>query len=194
MNIIKIKHGNGIPDGKLQPYELGICDDDGMLYIGMPPSGEEAYPLMGDYLSKYGGVMEGYLQAPEIDVLTSQENNYEGVYISSQTGIEMYFNYEDDTLNWDKGIQYYFSNDNSSFQHLGSINMTGTNESVECLYIGKNMNEAWLKIIPNVGIQADSIILKPYDKEREKGSYGYENPNDAGISGVEGQLYFVITE
>jgi hypothetical protein len=32
-----------------------------MLYIGMPPSGEEAYPLMYNYLPKYGGVIEGNL-------------------------------------------------------------------------------------------------------------------------------------
>lgn len=198
MNIIKIKHGNGVPDGKLQPYELGICDDDGMLYIGMPPSGEEAYPLMYNYLPKYGGVIEGnlviegYMQVPEVDIFTSWENGYEGVYISPQSGMDIYSKYEEDILDWDKGIHYYYSNDDSSQYPLGSISMAGTNDYVECVYVGENINDAWLKIIPNVGIQTDSIILSPYDGNTGKGSYGSENPNDAGIPGVVGQLYFVI--
>ena len=33
MNTIKIKHGNGEPNGKLLPYELGYRDDTGALYI-----------------------------------------------------------------------------------------------------------------------------------------------------------------
>lgn len=200
MNIIKIKHGSGVPDGKLQPYELGICDDDGMLYIGLPPSGEMAYPLMYDYLPKYGGVIEGnlviegYMQVPEVDVFTSWENSYEGVYIYPPSGIEIYSRYEDDIIDWDKGIHYYYSSYNGlSLYSLGSISMVGTNDYVEYVYVGGSTNDVWLKIIPNVGIQTDSIILSPYDEDVGKGSYGYENPNDAGIPGVVGQLYFVVT-
>lgn len=33
-NVIQIKHGNGVPDGKLAPYELGYSDDKKELYIG----------------------------------------------------------------------------------------------------------------------------------------------------------------
>ena len=33
-NTILIKHGNGVPNGKLLPYELGYCDDNSLLYIG----------------------------------------------------------------------------------------------------------------------------------------------------------------
>lgn len=33
-NTILIKHGNGVPNEKLHPYELGYCDDNGLLYIG----------------------------------------------------------------------------------------------------------------------------------------------------------------
>lgn len=200
MNIIKIKHGSGVPDGKLQPGELGICDDDGMLYIGMPPSGEIAYPLMYNYLPKYGGVIEGnlviegYMSATDIDAFTSWENGYEGVYIYPQNGIEIYSSYEDDIIDWDKGIHYYYSGDGSSQYSLGSISMVGTNDYVECVYVGENIDNTWLKIIPNVGIQTDSIILSPYDRDTGKGSYGSENPNDAGVPGVAGQLYFVLVE
>lgn len=35
-NTIQIKHGYGIPNGKLQPYELGYSDDQGKFYIGGP--------------------------------------------------------------------------------------------------------------------------------------------------------------
>lgn len=35
-NIIQIKHGNDVPDGKLAPYELGYSDTEGKLYIGGP--------------------------------------------------------------------------------------------------------------------------------------------------------------
>ena len=33
-NIFTIKHGNGVPDGKLQPYELGFDETGKKLYIG----------------------------------------------------------------------------------------------------------------------------------------------------------------
>ena len=39
-NIIQIKHGTGVPDYKLAPYELGYMDDSGHLYIGGPYENE----------------------------------------------------------------------------------------------------------------------------------------------------------
>ena len=197
-NIIKIKHGTGVPDGKLQPYELGICDDDGMLYIGTP-FGEEAFPLMYNYLPKYGGVIEGnlvvegYIDTTSINVYEYYNNGYEGTLVSSWRGLEIYGAYENDIIDWDKGLHYYFDNNDGLDPYLGSISMLGTNNYVDCVYIGKGADEAWLKIIPDVGIQTDSIILNPYDKDTGKGSFGYENPNDANIPGVPGQLYFVVT-
>ena len=35
-NIIQIKHGSGVPNGKLAPYELGYSDTEEKLYIGGP--------------------------------------------------------------------------------------------------------------------------------------------------------------
>ena len=35
-NTIQIKHGSGIPDGRLRPYELGYSEDYKSLYIGAP--------------------------------------------------------------------------------------------------------------------------------------------------------------
>ena len=35
-NIVQIKHGEGIPNGKLAPYELGYSDTEEKLYIGGP--------------------------------------------------------------------------------------------------------------------------------------------------------------
>ena len=198
MNTIKIKHGSGVPEGKLQPYELGICDDDGMLYIGVPNGEGAVYPL-NNHLPLTGGtiegnlVVEGYIDASCVDVYEYYSNGYEGTQVSSWCGIKIYAAYEDDIIDWDKGLHYYFDNNDSLDSYLGSISMFGTNNYVDCVYIGKSADEAWLKIIPEVGIQTDSIILKPYDVNTGKGSFGYENPNDANIPGIPGQLYFVIT-
>lgn len=197
MNTIKIKHGSGVPDGKLQPYELGFCDDDGMLYIGTPSEEGLAYPLMYNYLSKYGGIIEGDLEINGYLTLNPKENDglyiyqeYEngssGIFINSYT-MELYANFQDGVTNWERGMNFHFND------YLGSIAMAGFFDQVECVYVGKNTEEAWLKIIPEVGIQTDSIILKPYNTDTGKGSFGYENPNDANIPGIPGQLYFVVT-
>ena len=192
-NTITIKHGPGMPNGKLQPYELGICDDDGMLYIGTP-FGDEAYPLMWNYLSKYGGTIEGDLEVlGAVNVSMTQENDYEGIVTLPSTGIMMYAGYENGGVDWNKGLYYYFDKNDGSNTYLGSISMTGTDNYVDCVYVGQNADKAWLKIIPEVGIQTDSIILNPYDRNTKKGSFGYDNPNEANIPGVPGQLYFVIT-
>ena len=39
-NVIQIKRGSGVPNGKLAPYELGINTSDFQLYVGGPKSGD----------------------------------------------------------------------------------------------------------------------------------------------------------
>lgn len=196
MNTIKIKHGSGDPSGKLQPYELGFCDDDGMLYIGL--SENKALSLMSGYLPLSGGTIEGDLlvngiiNSPQsINTINMGDNGYSGVAIGSD-GIYIYGGIFNGEETWRKGIHYIRDIHSDEEVFLGSMTMIGTNNNVDYISFGKG-SDNWLKIIPNKGIQTDSIILTPYNEETGKGSYGYENPNDAGVSGVEGQLYFVIT-
>lgn len=51
-NTILIKHGAAVPNGKLYPYELGYCDDDGLLYIGGAyKQNENGEQILGDAIS-----------------------------------------------------------------------------------------------------------------------------------------------
>ena len=193
-NTICIKHGREIPDrGVLQPYELGYVTSTGMLVIG----GLDGTAKEIDYLPIIGGAIDGNLEIngyltlrPQgqdgLDIYQEYENGYSGTFINPYA-IELYAGFQDGITYWERGINFHFNN------YLGSIAMAGNYDQVDCVFVGGSANEAWLKIIPEVGIQTDSIILNPYDVNTGKGSFGYVNPNDANIPGVPGQLYFVIT-
>ena len=91
---------------------------------------------------------------------------------------------------WQKGIQFF---DNyTTYEHLGTIAMTGLGRQVQSIYFGYNPDDYWLRINPNFGIQTHSIVLNPYDAIKGIGSYGYEDPNEANIPGVKGQIYFML--
>lgn len=195
-NTICIKHGSEVPGkGVLQPYELGYVTSTGMLVIGdLDGTAKEI-----DYLPITGGVIDGNLRINGYLILELQrgggglniweehENGFSGILMNS-FDIDLYAEFQGNITNWERGIKFHFKD------YLGSIAMAGNYDQVDCVFVGKSANEAWLKVIPNVGIQTDSIILSPYDVNTGKGSCGYVNPNEANIPGVPGQLYLVITE
>lgn len=82
-NTIQIKHGEGDPTGKLQPYELGYSDD-GCLYIGTEEN--TAIKLSSP------GVMglinsNNYLKLPSVKSTTS---NLGRILVCGSTGIVYY--------------------------------------------------------------------------------------------------------
>lgn len=71
-NIITIKHGNGEPNGKLLPYELGYRDDTGALYIN---NGDGAVQLANQKIVKLIN-SNNYLQLPEVKEANFKANNF----------------------------------------------------------------------------------------------------------------------
>lgn len=148
MNTIKIKHGSGNPDGKLQPYELGFRDDTGALYIN---NGTNAIQLTG--LAATGLVnSNNYLKLPAVTATTSNTGK---ILVSDSSGI-VYYKTAANILSEIKALPL------AGGTLTGATTFSNTLTANGAIVVGSN-------------------------------NYGTTNPNDAGKTGVVGQLYFVLT-
>lgn len=189
-NTIQIKHGTGVPDNKLAPYELGYMDDSGHLYIGGPYEDEEtktygeAKALNYLHLDKNGYIPTLYSDGnltlsssatnPKLLLSASKYSSKVSYGLSGSSGQAYILEYPANGTHYER---YNFPAPSTS----------STDDKTYAVLTSKGGTFAGDFIFNGKLTANDAIIVGD-------SSYGTTNPNDAEITGTVGQLYFVITE
>ena len=191
MNTIKIKHGNGIPEGVLEPYELGYIDDLGQLYIGtLGENGDKGKAIPLNYLS---ADIKGY-----IEIYDSEGSPYTTYIDNNNVYLSGYRDLNEEDVYWDRGycLDFYDKNGQQDWITLCRFATTGTNETTDYAYIGFDKYNTWLKVYPDGKIQSKVIVADSQIQTNVlvvgESSIGTQDPNEANIPGQPGQLYFVV--
>lgn len=165
-NIIQIKHGANAPSNKtLQPYELGYVTSTGTLVIGDANKNTKAL---------------NYLQLDSNGYIPTLYSN--GNLILSSTA--------DNPKLWIEA---------SEKGSKGGYGIQGSNGQAYILEYAPNSTyyERYNLPSPSTSLTADKtytiLTTKGGTLVVDDSSYGTTNPNDAGITGTVGQLYFVVT-
>ena len=170
-NTIQIKHGNTIPTiDNLSPYELGYVQN-GELYIN---NNGVIVQLTGKVDESLNGLIkDGRLTISQFEVIPKSEYKQEKILVTNDDNQLLYR--EPEEILQDINGQ--------------SINGGTLNGNVEINGKITTQQEATfnnsLSIIGSL-LANGAIILK------EGVSYGYQNPNDANIPGIKGQIYFLL--
>lgn len=97
-NVIQIKHGNGVPNQKLQPYELGYSDTEEKLYIGGPKNEDQlgvAIPITTPVEEADAGGRLMYYSTDKIlqasNLLILPKNNFGATFPENPVEGQVYF-------------------------------------------------------------------------------------------------------
>lgn len=191
MNTIQIKHGENSPGvNVLAPYELGYVESNGSLVIGVKDKeakklnylqvDENGYvPILNDTGSFF---FTSTSQFPKV-LLSSVFNGKQsrsGFGLDGENGQNYFLQYAPTATKFEKydfPVPEVLESSNKTYSILTS---KGGSFAGEFVFNGKiTTNNA---IYPNGAIIVGSK------------NYGSDDPNDANIPGVVGQLYFVLTE
>lgn len=170
-NTIQIKHGSTIPTiNNLSPYELGYVQN-GELYIN---NNGVIVQLTGKVDESLNGLIkDGRLTISQFEVIPKSEYKQEKILVTNDDN-QLLYREPEEIL---QDINGY------------SINGGTINGNVEINGKIITQQEATfnnsLSIIGSL-LANGAIILK------EGVSYGYQNPNDANIPGIKGQIYFLL--
>lgn len=185
-NTICIKHGANAPsNGVLQPFELGYVTSTGTLVIG--DSNKNTKQL--NYLPLNGGVLTDDLIAPNFS--TDGTDSRATVTKNGSYLIEVN---EKTISSWVRGIHVF----NSSGDYMASLGFSGSEGTesspsvIQRFYVGEkySTDKHWLTLTPEGRLSIANLVVK------QGISYGDTDPNIANsgkpISGIAGQLYFVV--
>ena len=171
-NIIQIKHGNTIPTiDNLSPYELGYVHN-GELYINNNGIIVQLTGKLDENLN--GLIKDGNLTISQFEIIPKSKYKQEKILVTNDDN-QLLYREPEEILQDIKGYSINGGTINGNVEINGKI--TTQQEAT--------FNNS-LAIIGSL-LANGAIILK------EGVSYGYENPNDANIPGVKGQVYFLLS-
>lgn len=170
-NTIQIKHGSTIPTiNNLSPYELGYVQN-GELYIN---NNGVIVQLTGKVDENLNGLIkDGRLTISQFEVIPKSEYKQEKILVTNDDN-QLLYREPEEILQDIRGYSINGGTINGNVEINGKI--TTQQEAT--------FNNS-LSIIGSL-LANGAIILK------EGVSYGYQNPNDANIPGIKGQIYFLL--
>ena len=170
-NTIQIKHGSTIPTiNNLSPYELGYVQN-GELYIN---NNGVIVQLTGKVDESLNGLIkDGGLTISQFEVIPKSEYKQEKILVTNDDN-QLLYREPEEILQDINGYSINGGTINGNVEINGKI--TTQQEAT--------FNNS-LSIIGSL-LANGAIILK------EGVSYGYQNPNDANIPGIKGQIYFLL--
>ena len=170
-NTIQIKHGSTIPTiNNLSPYELGYVQN-GELYIN---NNGVIVQLTGKVDESLNGLIkDGRLTISQFEVIPKSEYKQEKILVTNNDN-QLLYREPEEILQDINGYSINGGTINGNVEINGKI--TTQQEAT--------FNNS-LSIIGSL-LANGAIILK------EGVSYGYQNPNDANIPGIKGQIYFLL--
>ena len=170
-NTIQIKHGSTIPTiNNLSPYELGYVQN-GELYIN---NNGVIVQLTGKVDESLNGLIkDGRLTISQFEVIPKSEYKQEKILVTNDDN-QLLYREPEEILQDINGYSINGGTINGNVEINGKI--TTQQEAT--------FNNS-LSIIGSL-LTNGAIILK------EGVSYGYQNPNDANIPGIKGQIYFLL--
>lgn len=170
-NTIQIKHGNTIPTiDNLSPYELGYVHN-GELYIN---NNGVIVQLTGNIDESLNGLIkDGRLTISQFEIIPKSEYKQEKILVTNDDN-QLLYREPEEILQDINGYSINGGTINGNVEINGKI--TTQQEAT--------FNNS-LSIIGSL-LANGAIILK------EGVSYGYQNPNDANIPGIKGQIYFLL--
>ena len=170
-NTIQIKHGSTIPTiNNLSPYELGYVQN-GELYIN---NNGVIVQLTGKVDESLNGLIkDGRLTISQFEVIPKSEYKQEKILVTNDDN-QLLYREPEEILQDIRGYSINGGSINGNVEINGKI--TTQQEAT--------FNNS-LSIIGSL-LANGAIILK------EGVSYGYQNPNDANIPGIKGQIYFLL--
>lgn len=170
-NTIQIKHGSTIPTiNNLSPYELGYVQN-GELYIN---NNGVIVQLTGNVDESLNGLIkDGNLTISQFEIIPKSEYKQQKILVTNDDN-QLLYREPEEILQDIRGYSINGGTINGNVEINGKI--TTQQEAT--------FNNS-LSIIGSL-LANGAIILK------EGVSYGYQNPNDANIPGVKGQIYFLL--
>lgn len=169
-NTIQIKHGNTIPTtDNLSPYELGYVHD-GELYIN---NNGKIVQLTGKVDESLNGLIEGgNLTISQFKDIPKSQDKQNKILVTNNN-------------------QLLYRTPEEILSDIGGYSINGGTINGNAIITGTIIVQKEATFNESLAINGSllangSIILK------ENVNYGYENPNDAGISGIKGQIYFLL--
>ena len=170
-NTIQIKHGSTIPTiNNLSPYELGYVQN-GELYIN---NNGVIVQLTGKVDESLNGLIkDGNLTISQFELIPKSEYKQEKILVTNDDN-QLLYREPGEILQDINGYSINGGTINGNVEINGKI--TTQQEAT--------FNNS-LSIIGSL-LANGAIILK------EGVSYGYQNPNDANIPGIKGQIYFLL--
>ena len=170
-NTIQIKHGSTIPTiNNLSPYELGYVQN-GELYIN---NNGVIVQLTGNVDESLNGLIkDGRLTISQFEIIPKSEYKQEKILVTNDDN-QLLYREPEEILQDINGYSINGGTINGNVEINGKI--TTQQEAT--------FNNS-LSIIGSL-LANGAIILK------EGVSYGYQNPNDANIPGIKGQIYFLL--
>ena len=170
-NTIQIKHGSTIPTiDNLSPYELGYVHN-GELYIN---NNGVIVQLTGKLDENLNGLIkDGKLTISQFEIIPKSQYKQDKILVTNDYN-QLLYREPEEILQDIKGYSINGGTINGNVEINGKI--TTQQEAT--------FNNS-LSIIGSL-LANGAIILK------EGVSYGYQSPNDANISGVKGQIYFLL--
>ena len=170
-NTIQIKHGSTIPTiNNLSPYELGYVQN-GELYIN---NNGVIVQLTGKVDESLNGLIkDGRLTISQFEVIPKSEYKQEKILVTNDDN-QLLYRKPEEILQDINGYSINGGTINGNVEINGKITTQQEATFNSSLYIIGSL------------LANGAIILK------EGVSYGYQNPNDANIPGIKGQIYFLL--
>ena len=171
-NIIQIKHGNAIPTiDNLSPYELGYVHN-GELYINNNGIIVQLTGKLDENLN--GLIKDGKLTISQFEVINKSEIKQDKILVTNGSNKLLYRTPEEILLDING-----FSIDGGVIN--GDVEVGGTFMVQQESTFNSNLN------VDSSLLANGAIVLK------EGITYGFQEPNEAGIPGVKGQIYFLLS-
>lgn len=188
-NTIQIKHGENVPNNEvLQPFELGYVTSSGTLVIGDVNKNTKQL----NYLSLNA---DGSLNLPLLLIANGAIN------IKSNAGYpQIVLNHVNENGTIDAKAHYCLQSSNGQ-AYVASYGLNATKfEAYRFPIPDTNLtdNKSYMVLTSKGGTFAGNFAFSGTITANKaiivnSNSYGTTNPNDAGITGTVGQLYFVVT-
>lgn len=171
-NTIQIKHGNTIPTiDNLSPYELGYVHN-GELYINNNGIIVQLTGKLDENLN--GLIKDGKLTISQFENIIKSQYKQDKILVTDDNNQLLYRTPEEILLDING-----FSIDGGVIN--GDVEINGTFVAQQESTFNGNLNVA-SSLLAN-----GAIVLK------EGVTYGFQDPNEAGIPGVKGQIYFLLS-
>lgn len=183
VNTIKIKHGNTIPTiDNLSPYELGYVHN-GELYINNNGIIVQLTSKLDENLNDL--IKDGKLTISQFEIIPKSVYKQEKILVTNDDN-QLLYREPKEILSDIKGYSIYGGIIDGNVEINGSFI---TNKDVEIKGKLITQQEA---IFNNSLTIVGSLLANGIIILKEGVNYGYENPNDANIPGIKGQIYFLL--